>query len=193
MKLILNGCLLVTLVSLMCVTLPKHALAQGAYDSATFNRAQTTLEVLRITPYGKDVPAHNRQIVIKFNQPVVPLGDMQRDANDIPIDIQPKINCEWLWLDTSSLSCQLERAEQLAQATEYRLTVRPGISTVEGAEMDAEFKHSFITQRPKLENVGLFNWLREHKPIASVRFNHCLLYTSPSPRDLSTPRMPSSA
>ena len=171
MKLILNGCLLVTLVSLMCVTVPKHALAQGAYDSATFNRAQTTLEVLRITPYGKDVPAHNRQIVIKFNQPVVPLGDMQRDANDIPIDIQPKINCEWLWLDTSSLSCQLERAEQLAQATEYRLTVRPGISTVEGAEMDAEFKHSFITQRPKLENVGLFNWLREHKPIASVRFN----------------------
>ena len=25
------------------------------------------------------------------------------------------------------------------------------------------------------------------------KFNHCLLYTSPSPRDLSTARMPSSA
>ena len=29
--------------------------------------------------------------------------------------------------------------------------------------------------------------------IVSVRFDTCLLYTSPSPRDLSTSRMPSSA
>ena len=29
--------------------------------------------------------------------------------------------------------------------------------------------------------------------IPNVVYNHCLLYTSPSPRDLSTSRMPSSA
>ena len=30
-------------------------------------------------------------------------------------------------------------------------------------------------------------------PIRRGQFNYCLLYTSPSPRDLSTSRMPSSA
>ena len=30
-------------------------------------------------------------------------------------------------------------------------------------------------------------------PIGTRKYNNCLLYTSPSPRDLSTSRMPSSA
>ena len=32
-----------------------------------------------------------------------------------------------------------------------------------------------------------------YEALRNVRSNHCLLYTSPSPRDLSTSRMPSSA
>ena len=38
-----------------------------------------------------------------------------------------------------------------------------------------------------LAGEGAFNWALEHG------FGGCLLYTSPSPRDLSTSRMPSSA
>lgn len=166
------------LIASLYTALPKFAVAQEAYDSAAYTAGQSTLEVLRITPYGKDVPANNRQIVIKFNQPVVPLGDMRRSSEDIPADIKPNVDCEWLWLDTSSLSCQLKRQDQLKNATQYSITLRPGISTTDGTEMESDFKHSFITQRPKLERVQLLNWLRQHKPIASLYFNQAVTKSS---------------
>ena len=37
------------------------------------------------------------------------------------------------------------------------------------------------------------NYLKKEKPATSMDFNPCLLYTSPSPRDLARSRMPSSA
>jgi len=80
-------------------------------------------------------------------------------------------NCEWLWLDTSSLSCQLKREDQLAQATQYSIVVKPGIETTDGSKMSESLNHSFITERPELENVYLLNWLHEHKPVASLYFN----------------------
>ena len=40
--------------------------------------------------------------------------------------------------------------------------------------------------------VENFAWLEEHSP-PEMRFNSCLLYTSPSPRDGLLSRMPSSA
>ncbi len=64
------------------------------------------LEITRITPEGNDVPAA-RQIVIQFNQPVVPVGKMERDAAEIPITITPALSCEWRWLNTSALACEL--------------------------------------------------------------------------------------
>ena len=44
--------------------------------------------------------------------------------------------------------------------------------------------------------VRAFDWSNDSKKVAYIRFDEsqvCLLYTSPSPRDLSTSRMPSSA
>ena len=41
------------------------------------------------------------------------------------------------------------------------------------------------------EEIGVYDRLRESK--GRQPFTLCLLYTSPSPRDLSTSRMPSSA
>ena len=38
----------------------------------------------------------------------------------------------------------------------------------------------------------IVDWLSEQADVV-IRFQGCLLYTSPSPRDLSTSRMPSSA
>ena len=49
--------------------------------------------------------------------------------------------------------------------------------------------------RPKTicELLDAFNLVRNDQSIGVVLFTGCLLYTSPSPRDLSTSRMPSSA
>jgi len=40
------------------------------------------LEIVRVTPSGDDVPP-GRQIVLTFNQPVVPVGKMERDAQGL--------------------------------------------------------------------------------------------------------------
>jgi hypothetical protein len=151
--------------------LANNAVAQGAYDSASFNTTKAVLNVVRITPQGNDVPAGNRQIVFKFNQPVVAIGDMQRQASQIPVTITPQVNCQWMWLDTSSLSCQLNREDQLQEATKYSVTLNPGIKTVTGSAMSKPLVHTFITQRPKLENIYLSNWYRQNKPVAAEYFN----------------------
>ena len=55
---------------------------------------------------------------------------------------------------------------------------------------------------PKLETKSTGEWWKiknrglnvpRDQVIAFALYTHCLLYTSPSPRDLSTSRMPSSA
>ena len=52
------------------------------------------------------------------------------------------------------------------------------------------FINLFIEQRKLIVNYHLIN---ENNNPASELIRYCLLYTSPSPRDLSTSRMPSSA
>ena len=66
------------------------------------------LRILSITPGGEDVPPA-RQIVLQFDRPVVPVGRMERDADELPITIDPPLECEWRWLNTSALACRIGR------------------------------------------------------------------------------------
>ena len=49
-----------------------------------------------------------------------------------------------------------------------------------------------VTMTPRVWNEGGENRYQHHLP-TTPEYEPCLLYTSPSPRDLSTSRMPSSA
>ena len=51
---------------------------------------------------------------------------------------------------------------------------------------------SAMSSEEKLEHIDLLKTLLEKQRVMYTRLS-CLLYTSPSPRDLSTSRMPSSA
>jgi hypothetical protein len=88
-----------------------------AYDSAE-QATSATLGLLRITPEGNDVPAV-RQIVFQFDRPVVPIGRMERDAAEIAIDISPEVHCQWCWINTRALACQLDKANALQPETRY--------------------------------------------------------------------------
>ncbi len=86
---------------------------------------ETSLKITRITPEGEDVPAE-RQIVIQFNRPVVPIGRMERNPDEIPIEISPALNCQWRWLNTSALSCNLDEQSMMGKATGYVIKIEPG-------------------------------------------------------------------
>jgi hypothetical protein len=128
------------------------------------------LKILRITPEGKDVPA-GRQVVVEFDQPVVPLGRMERTAEELPITVTPELKCQWRWLDPSALACQLDEEQSLAPATTYRVTVAPGIRTQAGATLAEPVRHSFTTIRPAVENAWFQTWRSPGTPVLLVTFN----------------------
>jgi len=141
-----------------------------AFNSNESKATKEGLKILRITPSGNDVPA-GRQVVFQFDRPVVPIGRMERDAKDIPIRITPKLNCEWRWLNTSALACQLRQEDQLKNATRYNVQVNPGIVTEDGTGLGQAMSHSFVTARPKATYARFVNWLTPGDPFIQITFN----------------------
>jgi len=155
----------VLLISLFLVAPPAFA----AFDSADFAEVKP-LRISRITPDGADVPAA-RQIVIQFNRPVVPIGSMERDSANIPVTIEPPLACEWRWLNTSALSCNLDEKNTLQEATSYHITVAPGIKAEDGATLDGNYTHQFTTERPDIRYSWFKKWLSPGTPVIRVTFN----------------------
>ncbi len=151
--------------------------AIAAFDSGKFNKTVAPLKITRITPSGTDVGSE-RQIVFKFNQPVVPVGKMERNANEIPIAIKPEINCEWRWLNTSTLACQLGSKTKLKQATQYQVAINPGIKTEKGGTIAKPINHSFTTIRPAVSYSGFSNWRSPVVPVIQITFNMPVSKTS---------------
>ena len=128
------------------------------------------LRVIRINPSGQDVPP-GRQIVFEFSQPVVPLGRMERESSEIPITIEPAVDCQWRWLNPTTLACQLNEKDALKPSTRYRVIVQPGLKAEDGATLGKQYKHSFITQRPQVSSSWFRTWLSPGTPQIGVRFN----------------------
>ncbi len=141
-----------------------------AFDSGNNPGAKDNLKILRITPKGDNVPA-GRQIVIQFDQPVVPLGRMSRDASEIPIDIEPELNCEWRWINTSALACQLREEDKMLNATRYQVQVNKGITTEHNVGLEKLLLHTFTTARPRVTYTRFFNWLSPGSPLIQVTFS----------------------
>src|SRR5690349_20958285 len=131
--------------------------------------ARAPLSITGITPGGTNVPAA-RQIVIQFNRAVVPIGRMERTAAEIPIEITPPLKCQWRWLDTSALACQLADGDELTLATRYTLVVGPGIHAEDGATTEGERRHEIVTQRPRVGNVGFATWRSPGMPVMRAVF-----------------------
>ena len=111
----------------------------SAFDSNDF-ASEKPLKITRVTPDGEDVPAE-KQIVIQFNRPVVPLGRMERTAEEIPVEIDQPLKCEWRWLNTSALACRLGEKDALKPSTRYKVTINPGIKAEDGTTIAATFNH----------------------------------------------------
>lgn len=147
-----------------------------AFDSSD-RPAAGTLGILRVTPEGDDVLA-SRQVVLQFDRPVVPIGRMERESKDIPVSIRPALNCEWRWLNTSALACQLRDDNAMKQATHYDIEISPGIETEDGLGLAGTHRRAFTTARPKVTYTRFLNWLSPGTPLIQVTFNQSV--TKPS-------------
>ncbi|CCQ89813.1 conserved exported hypothetical protein [Nitrospina gracilis 3/211] len=135
------------------------------------------LKVVRITPSGTDVPS-GRQIVIQFNRPVVPLGRMERTKEEVKVGVHPELKCQWRWLNTSALACQLGEDDKLQPATQYEVNVRPGIQAEDGATIDPPYLHRFITHRPRVRYAWFQTWKAPGWPVMRITFDQPVTQTS---------------
>lgn len=131
---------------------------------------QKPLEVIRFTPDGENVPAA-RQLAFTFNRPVVPLGRMERTADEIPVTIEPALDCEWRWKDSSTLLCQLGDGKETILSTKYTVTMQPGIAAEDGAQIAAPFAASFTTQRADVRYHQFKTWRAPGHPVMRLTFN----------------------
>ncbi|MDY0040883.1 MAG: alpha-2-macroglobulin family protein, partial [Desulforhabdus sp.] len=139
-------------------------------QAAASGKSKDSLQLLRISPSGEDVPT-GRQIVFQFDRPVVPLGRMERKSDEIPIAIEPGLKCQWRWLNSSTLACQLDEQNALLPATRYKVKVQPGITTEEGKTLAKTVTHTFVTERPKISSTWFKTWIAPGSPQIGVRFN----------------------
>lgn len=142
----------------------------GAFDSAE-SAKNKELRILRVTPEGEEAVQAGRQIVIQFNRPVVPLGRMDRDSSEIPVEIEPKLQCEWRWLNASALSCNLDEKNAIKDATSYKVIINPGIKAEDGSTIAEAFRHQFTTQRPDVIYTWFRKWLSPSIPSLRLTFN----------------------
>ena len=129
------------LVAAVLCLLAVMSFAQAATPSAVGD----DLRLLRITPAGEDVETGS-QIVLAFDRAVVPLGRMERTAEEVPVTITPVIACEWRWIDPQALACQLGAGDALRDATRYTITVRPEFVSEKGEKLRRGLTQSFVTQ-----------------------------------------------
>jgi len=129
-----------------------------------------SLHITRITPSGDDV-LPGRQIVFQFDRPVAPIGARARSASEIPITITPTLECQWRWLNSQALACQLGEKSALTPATRYRIVVNPGIKALDGTELGIPVRHTFTTQRPKVRQVRFKTWRGPGMPVIQLTFN----------------------
>lgn len=128
------------------------------------------LSVARITPTGNSVP-DGRQIVIEFDRAVVPLGRMERNADEVPVEITPQVACEWRWLSDRALACQLGEKDSLKLSTRYEMKVNPGLIAKDGTTLSEPLEHSFSTRRIVIDRVAFNDWSGPSSPSFLVTFN----------------------
>ena len=134
--------------------------------------AESSLFVRRMVPEGTEVKPTDK-IVFEFSEPVVSLGKMERSDNQVPIDIKPRLNCQWRWLNQSSLGCFLSSNDGLKPSTSYQIDVLKGFTALSGAQMAS--KQSFVleTVRPEI-NPSYSRFIRfvnPERPQWKIYFN----------------------
>ncbi|HEV2333275.1 MAG TPA: MG2 domain-containing protein [Gammaproteobacteria bacterium] len=161
----------------------------SAADTPAITTPTGPVQVLRITPDGS-TQSYQRQVTVQFDRPMVVLGSVPPKLDKVPVDITPALGCNWHWVNTSTLTCELgersalpgpgprrhhlgSQVEQggLAPATSYQVTVHAGIKAVDGSALAQDVQAAFTTEVPAGEYAYLVEWSGPVQPVLQVEFN----------------------
>src|SRR5579859_6873839 len=78
----------------------------AAADTPSIATPAGPVQVLRITPLGH-VQSAQRQVVIQFDRPMIVLGAAPPRLDSVPVSIEPALACNWHWVNTATLACEL--------------------------------------------------------------------------------------
>ena len=131
--------------------------------------AQDDLRVVRFSPH---TPANaNSNIEIEFDRRMVPFGQRRITSEIAPATIEPELNCAWRWVDDRTLFCETSPGDPLRLATEYTITVLPGLMSESGSSLDQEVVHRFTTAVVELSDAEIYKFERPGTPVLRIEFN----------------------
>ena len=104
--------------------------------------AADALQVLLVRPNAKNV-ADVQQLSVTFSRPMVPLGDFEKLGQGFHIEVSPKVDCAWRWLNTTTIGCQLN--QPLPPSNAYQITVPAGTKALDGSKLGAAVTANFTT------------------------------------------------
>ena len=108
------------------------------------------LSVLRYAPEGEVALSPN--VSLTFSRPMVPISSQAVVADqDLPVELTPQPEGEWMWLGTQTLLFQPKG--RMPGATRYTVRVPDTVKDVTGARLDSEFVWEFETEPLKLLEV----------------------------------------
>lgn len=131
---------------------------------------QTKLNILRITPQGNNVQSPS-EIVIEFDQPMLPLGMRESFTKDLPIAISPEVKGDWRWINDKTLVLTINHESALKPATKYTVSVKAAMVSRDGVLLGQDYNHQFSTQTPSLNYSRIVGWVTPMMPKIEVRLN----------------------
>ena len=153
---------LIALTSIIWLSLLSPSFAADPHEPPTI--------LIGVTPQGENVEPPS-QIVFQFSNPVVALGRMERSATEITIVSNPQLPCEWRWLNTSALACNLAEKDLPKSATRYVITIPKAFDRTRGETLREDVSTSFVTQRPSVSGAWFKTWSSPTKPVLVVSTN----------------------
>lgn len=139
--------ILLSIIILSSLSCPKKEAFEAGFEIPEGKKRD--VEVLYVAPEGgTEGLSEVREIMVSFNQPMVPLEGVPEFEKEGPLKISPRIKGKYRWRGTSTLFFTPD--EPLIGGTQYTCTVPKGTKSLMGTTLKEDYKWEFTTARPRL-------------------------------------------
>lgn len=144
----------------------------GANAQTQVSKAPAIVAVTEILPRQekKGTDRLNR-LSIRFNRDIHALSDMHANIADLPIQIKPKLNCDWYWVNGRMLACDLSDHDRLTLNSQYQVILQPSPLFAGGPRLAKTYHHRFTTKRLRLIHTDIAYKPENRQAVIHLRFN----------------------